>query len=72
MFAFLSAKAMYWYQVTDFEQFPHVLHFHSWGELLVMLRTLDVKEVSAKMRQFNQDICCELRKPDIWAVGDST
>ena len=53
---FLLSKAMYWYQVTDFEQFPHVGHFHSWGELLLMLRSLDVEEVSEKMRRFNQDI----------------
>ncbi|CAJ1372590.1 unnamed protein product [Effrenium voratum] len=47
-------QAMYWYSLTDFEQFPHLGHFRSVPELLEQLRSLRPEEVKAGMRSFNE------------------
>lgn len=48
------AEASYWYELTDFVQFPHVTYFSSLPDMLQKVKTLDVPAVTAGMRQFNQ------------------
>jgi len=46
-------QAAFWYELTDFVQFPHITYFHSIPELLELLRTLDVSTIRNGMKAFN-------------------
>lgn len=46
-------EVAYWYELTDFVQFPHVVNFASVPDMLYKLRTLDVAATREGMRQFN-------------------
>merc|ERR550537_1663171 len=46
-------EVAYWYELTDFVQFPHVTNFASLPEMLQRLRTLDVATTREGMHQFN-------------------
>jgi len=44
----------YWYQLTDFMQFPHLTYFDSLPEMMEKLRTLDVPTIRRGMRAYNR------------------
>merc|ERR1712039_569515 len=46
--------AAFWYELTDFMQFPHLTYFESLPDMLEKLRDLDVPAVRAGMRSFNR------------------
>lgn len=46
--------AAYWYELTDFAQFPHVTYFESLPDLLIRIKTMDVAAVRRGMRAFNR------------------
>ncbi|CAK8997656.1 Ankyrin repeat domain-containing protein 17 (Gene trap ankyrin repeat protein) (Serologically defined breast cancer antigen NY-BR-16) [Durusdinium trenchii] len=48
-------QAMYWYSLTDFEQFPALGRFRSFVELLQLLRAMEPETMKAGMRAFNED-----------------
>jgi len=49
------AEVAYWYELTDFVQFPHITNFRSLPDMLEKLRFLDVHAIRAGMRRFNED-----------------
>lgn len=46
-------EAAYWYETTDFVQFPHITYFHSLPDMLEKVRNLDVPAIRKGMRRFN-------------------
>mmetsp|Transcript_3891 Transcript_3891/g.10027 ORF Transcript_3891/g.10027 Transcript_3891/m.10027 type:complete len:119 (+) Transcript_3891:1-357(+) len=46
-------EAAFWYELTDFVQFPHVTNFHSLPDMLEQVRSLDVAQVRRGMQRFN-------------------
>merc|ERR1712217_556085 len=46
-------QAAFWYELTDFVQFPHITYFGSVPEMLELLRNLDVDAIRAGMRNLN-------------------
>jgi len=47
-------QAAYWYELTDFVQFPHVTYFSSLPDKLDKLRELDAHTIRNGMRKFNE------------------
>jgi hypothetical protein len=45
-----------WISLSDFYQFPFVLQFSSWKELLSLLLTTNFDEISKKMSSFNDEL----------------
>uniref|UniRef100_A0A7S2SSM8 Uncharacterized protein n=1 Tax=Rhizochromulina marina TaxID=1034831 RepID=A0A7S2SSM8_9STRA len=43
----------YWIKFADFYQWPHIVQFNSWEELLTKLASADLNEISRKMQAFN-------------------
>jgi hypothetical protein len=43
----------YWNQFADFYQWPHVIIFDSWEDLVQKVKTTNFKEVSRKMKEHN-------------------
>lgn len=43
----------YWMKYADFYQWPHVIVFDSWEDLITKLNTLDLHKISAAMERFN-------------------
>jgi hypothetical protein len=43
----------YWMSFSDFYQFPHLIYFDSWADLLEKALNTDFLEVSNKMKLFN-------------------
>jgi len=48
------AEAAYWYELTDFMQFPHVTYFGSIPDLLAKVTALDVPRIREGMGAFNR------------------
>jgi len=44
----------YWYELTDFMQFPHLTYFDSLPEMMDKLRNLDVPTIRRGMRAYNR------------------
>jgi len=44
----------FWYELTDFMQFPHLTYFESLPDMLERVRTLDVPSIRRGMQSFNQ------------------
>ena len=42
---------LYWVRFADFYQWPHVLTFDSWDDLLILTQTVDWTSISKKMRK---------------------
>lgn len=47
-------EVAYWYELTDFAQFPHLTYFSSLPEMLWQIKNLDVPSVRAGMSRFNR------------------
>merc|ERR1712228_465028 len=47
-------EVAYWYELTDFVQFPYITTFGSVPGMLEALRTLDVTTIRNGMRRFNK------------------
>merc|ERR1712039_801489 len=47
-------QVAYWYELTDFVQFPHVTTFGSLPDLIEKVQTLDVPGIRSGMRAFNR------------------
>jgi hypothetical protein len=45
-----------WISLSDFYQFPYVLQFSSWKELLSLLLTTNFDEISLNMSSFNKEL----------------
>ena len=64
-FAFMTLQSRrYWYQYSSFAQFPHIQRFSSIADLLERLLQVDLAQVSAAMRAFNQQTL--LRSVAFW------
>ncbi|KAL9643487.1 hypothetical protein ABK040_010101 [Willaertia magna] len=44
----------YWLDFCDFYVFPHVTTFNSWAELIEKLESVDLKQISNNMKEFNK------------------
>lgn len=47
-------EVAYWYEQTDFIQFPHVTYFNSLPDMFDRIQTLDVATIRKGMQEFNQ------------------
>ena len=54
----------YWLGLCDYYNFPHVVQFDSWPDLLDKLRRTDLAAVSQKMSRFNAEQKLQLK--DTW------
>ena len=50
----------YWLQYADFYQWPHITYYESAGDLVQKLRSVNLKEISKKMKRFNKKAKKEL------------
>lgn len=55
-----------WIKLADFYEFPHIIQFSSWNELFSLLVTLDLNNVSKKMKEFN--ILEHIKVVDSWNI----
>lgn len=46
----------YWLNFADFYQWPHVIYFDSVDDLVDKMMTVDLDEISRRMRQFNDQV----------------
>lgn len=53
------SEAAYWYELTDFAQFPHITYFSSLPDMMSKLQALDVSNIRAGMKQFNKETLTE-------------
>jgi replicative DNA helicase len=44
----------YWLKFSDFYQFPHLILFDSWEDLIQKSITTNFQEVSQKMKEYNK------------------
>ena len=58
----LSREAMlHWFAFGDFYEWPHIVHYDSWDDLLVKLEETDLDAVSRAMAEYNAQVLDELR-----------
>mmetsp|Transcript_23658 Transcript_23658/g.35430 ORF Transcript_23658/g.35430 Transcript_23658/m.35430 type:complete len:134 (+) Transcript_23658:1-402(+) len=47
-------SAAYWYELTDFAQFPAITYFQSLPDMIKQTKSLDIPNIRFQMRTFNK------------------
>lgn len=55
----------YWYQYSDFQNFPGITYFSSIQELLCQLVDMDVSKITTQMRKHNEETT--MNAIDFWS-----
>ncbi|KNC54145.1 uncharacterized protein AMSG_09924 [Thecamonas trahens ATCC 50062] len=59
----VTREAMeYWFQYGDFYQWPNIVHYDSWDDLIAKIESTDLDAVSAAMRKDNERVLFQLKE----------
>jgi hypothetical protein len=51
-----------WVQLADFYQFPHIVQFSSFKELIILLMVSDLQGISRNMQRYNEEMLRDIRR----------
>lgn len=55
----------YWLKFSDFYQWPHIIYFESVDDLVQKMVTIDLKEISRRMMEYNNQVKAKIK--DLWS-----